>query len=127
MDNRLGKTSTPEHSGLRFKEISSCPSPYGSASSMPRRIAFRASSIAPRFFAEVVQRDYGDFMITDESDLFDILDPAGVDKALDRMDEHYLVDSRACDSTRIVDLLELLHDSSRLSARKSRDSEKRTT
>ena len=82
-----------------------------------KRIEFapqdRLSSVehlAPRFFAEVVQRDYGDFMITDDSDLFDILDEAGVNQALDRMDEHYLVDSRACGSTRIVALLELLRE-----------------
>ena len=66
--------------------------------------------LAPRFFAEVILRDYGDFMITDLSDLCDILDEAKVEMALDRMDEHYLIDSRACDSTRIVDLLELLHE-----------------
>ena len=65
---------------------------------------------APRFFTEVIQRDYRDFMITDESDLYDILDKAKVEQALDRMDEHYQMDSRACDSTRIVDLLELLHE-----------------
>jgi hypothetical protein len=82
-----------------------------------KRIEFAAQSrlagvehLAPRFFAEVVQRDYGDFMITDLSDLHDILDAAKVEMALDRMDEHFLVDSRACDSTRIVDLLEMLHE-----------------
>jgi len=49
-------------------------------------------------------------MITDLSDLYDILDAAKVESALDRMDQHYLVDSRAIDSTTIVDLLELLRE-----------------
>lgn len=62
-----------------------------------------------RFFAEVVQRDYRDFIITDLSDLYDIFQPAQVEAALDRMDDHYFIDSRAANSTRIVDLLKLLH------------------
>jgi hypothetical protein len=66
--------------------------------------------LAPRFFAEVVGRPYGNFIITDESDLFDILGEVGVGLAIDRMDEHYLVYSKARGSTTIADLLELLHE-----------------
>jgi len=70
--------------------------------------------LAPRFFEEVVGYDYWECLVTDESDLWDfasvVSDDRGaeVDEILDRMDQHYFVESRGVGSTRIVDLLEFL-------------------
>lgn len=69
--------------------------------------------LAPRFFAEVLEMDYWECLITDESDLRDFTEfgtDAGpsVERMLDRLEAHYLVDARVIDSTRIVQLLEFL-------------------
>jgi hypothetical protein len=69
--------------------------------------------LAPRFFREVLDRDYQNVMITDESDLCDFITAgAGAEEELigmlDRLEAHYLIDARPLDSTRIVALLELL-------------------
>ena len=71
--------------------------------------------LAPRFFREVVDYDYEDCMISDESDLCDFTDAfgdreAGVQAMFDRLEAHYLIDGRAAESTGIVDLLEFLRD-----------------
>lgn len=69
--------------------------------------------LAPRFFAEVLEMDYWECLITDESDLRDFTEfgtdasPA-VERMLDRLEAHYLVDARVIGSTRIVQLLEFL-------------------
>lgn len=69
--------------------------------------------LAPRFFAEVLEMDYWECLITDESDLRDFTGlgtDAGpsVERMLDRLEAHYLVDARVIGSTRIVQLLEFL-------------------
>ncbi len=86
----------------------------------PKKIVFASrdrlsavEELAPRFFAEVLEIDYGECLITDESDLRDFTEfgseasPA-VDRMLDRLEAHYLVDARIIGSTRIVQLLEFL-------------------
>ena len=69
--------------------------------------------LAPRFFRDVVGWDYGEVLVTDESDLRDFADLTGDRNAevagmLDRMAAHYSVDGRLAKSTLIVDLLEFL-------------------
>jgi hypothetical protein len=69
--------------------------------------------LAPRFFHEVLECDYEDCLVTDESDLRDFADVFGhreveVAAMLDRIEAHYLVDGRAAQSTRIIELLEFL-------------------
>src|SRR5688572_40942 len=73
----------------------------------------RVEDLAPRFFREVLDLDYGECLITDESDLFDFTDVTGNHEAevaamLDKLETHYLVDGHAANSTRVVDLLEFL-------------------
>lgn len=74
----------------------------------------RVEELAPRFFQEVLEMNYFECLITDESDLRDFTDAFGdndeaeVAAMLDRLEAHYLVDGRAAPSTRIVDLLEFL-------------------
>ena len=72
--------------------------------------------LAPRFFRVVLDVDYEDCLLTDESDLRDfasIFDDrtAAVAECLDRLEAQYLVDGRAAGSTRIVVLLEYLRAS----------------
>lgn len=69
--------------------------------------------LAPRFFHEVLEYEYENCLVTDESDLRDFADVFGerevqVAAMLDRLEVHYLIDSRAAKSTRIVELLEFL-------------------
>jgi hypothetical protein len=71
--------------------------------------------LAPRFFREVIEYDYEDCLVSDESDLSDFADAFGdhqaeVEAMLDRLEAHYLIDGRAAGSTRIVNLLEFLRD-----------------
>jgi hypothetical protein len=71
--------------------------------------------LAPRFFREVIDYDYEDCMISDQSDLLDFTDAsddyeAAVQAMFDRLEAHYLIDGRAAESTGIVDLLEFLRD-----------------
>ncbi len=71
--------------------------------------------LAPRFFREVVDYDFADCLITDESDLYDFADSLGdhdadVAAMLDRLEAHYFIDGRVVRTTRIVDLLEFLRD-----------------
>ncbi len=70
--------------------------------------------LAPRFFAEVVDYDYGECLLTDESDLRDfasVVDPIEpqVQEMLARFEAHYFV-TAPTGSTRIIDLLEFLRD-----------------
>lgn len=86
----------------------------------PKKIVFASQErlsaveeLAPRFFAEVLEMDYWECLITDESDLRDFTGfgtDAGpsVERMLDRLEAHYLVDARVIGSTRIVQLLEFL-------------------
>lgn len=69
--------------------------------------------LAPRFFHRVLEYDYEDCLVTDESDMRDFADAfgdreAGLAAMLDRLEAHYLVDGRAAKSTSIVELLEFL-------------------
>lgn len=69
--------------------------------------------LAPRFFREVIGWAYEDCLVTDESDLYDFTDLTGDQVAeaarmLDRMEAYYAIDGRAANSTRIVELLQLL-------------------
>ena len=65
--------------------------------------------LAPRFFREVLEMDYEECLVTDESSLSDFLDESGsVAICLQRLRAHYLLDVRGVASTRIVDLLERL-------------------
>jgi hypothetical protein len=69
--------------------------------------------LAPRFFREVVDWDYSDVLVTDESDLRDFADTTGnrdveVAAMLNRIETHYRIDGRLAGSTRIVALLEFL-------------------
>ncbi len=69
--------------------------------------------LAPRFFREVLDFDYDECLVTDESDLRDFTDAFGdhdteLETLLDRLQAHYLIDGRAAGSTRIVELLEFL-------------------
>ena len=69
--------------------------------------------LAPRFFREVLNLDYAEYLTTDESDLQDYTAPFGdhreeVEVLLDRFEAHYLLDGRVARSTRIVDLLAFL-------------------
>ena len=87
---------------------------------LPKRIELASQSrladveaLAPRFFREVLEYEYGDVLVTDESDLRDFADvfgdrDAAVDSMLDRLESHYLIDGRQLGSTRIVELLEFL-------------------
>jgi hypothetical protein len=86
----------------------------------PKKIIFASQDrlsaveeLAPRFFAEVLEMDYGECLITDESDLRDFTEFGNdatpeVERMLDRIETHYLVDVRVIGSTRIVQLLEFL-------------------
>lgn len=69
--------------------------------------------LAERFFREVLDFEYGECLVTDESDLRDFAEVAGdpdeaVETMLDRLEGHYLIDARVVGSTRIVHLLEFL-------------------
>lgn len=71
--------------------------------------------LAPRFFEVVLERDYFECLITDESDLADFTEIGEdhreqLEEMLRRLEDHYLIDPRPVDSTRIVDLLEHLRD-----------------
>jgi hypothetical protein len=67
--------------------------------------------LAPRFFEEVLDYDYGNCLITDESDMLDFVRPGPpLESALDRIEEHYFFDARSLGTTRIVALLEALHE-----------------
>lgn len=89
-------------------------------SNSPKRIELASQSrlaevesLAPRFFREVVEYEYADVLVTDESDLRDFADvfgdrDAAVESMLDRLESHYLIDARQLGSTRIVALLEFL-------------------
>jgi hypothetical protein len=67
--------------------------------------------LAPRFFKEVLDYDYNDCLITDESDLLDFIGSGPpLEQALDRLEAHYLWDGRSLGTTRIVALLEVLHE-----------------
>lgn len=76
----------------------------------------KVEHLAPRFFREVLGREYEECLVTDESDLTDFATAdapreerrAEVDRLLTRMQEHYVVDCRGVGSTRVVDLLEFL-------------------
>src|SRR3954470_5051574 len=79
----------------------------------PQARLHRVEGLAPRFFTEVLERDYAECLITDESDLLDFTEFGGTPHAelaamLDRLEAHYLIDGRAASSTRIIDLLEFL-------------------
>lgn len=70
--------------------------------------------LAPRFFADVMDFDYDNCMITDESCIGDFVSNAdGQGRAkvlamLDRVAEHYFVDVRHLETDNIVELLEYL-------------------
>jgi hypothetical protein len=71
--------------------------------------------LASRFFREVLEYEYEECLVSDESDLYDFTDAFGdrmaeVQVMLDRLEGHYLIDDRGAGSTRIVDLLEFLRD-----------------
>lgn len=77
-----------------------------------RRLA-AVEHLVARFFHEVLECDYEDCLVTDESDLRDFADVFGDREAevaamLGRLEAHYLIDGRTAKSTRIVDLLEFL-------------------
>jgi hypothetical protein len=87
----------------------------------PKRVEFASQGrlhevehLAPRFFQEVLEYDYSNCLVTDESDLYDFACVMGNDAEaevaamLDRFTAHYFLDARAAGSTGIVDLLELL-------------------
>lgn len=86
----------------------------------PKKITFASQNrlsaveeLAPRFFAEVLEMDYWECLITDESDLGDFAEfgtdaSPTVERMLDRLEAHYLMDARVIGSTRIVQLLEFL-------------------
>jgi hypothetical protein len=68
--------------------------------------------LAPRFFAEVLDFNFHECLVTDESDLLDFADVTGpadeqIELMLQRLEAHYRIDGRI-GSTRIVDLLEHL-------------------
>ena len=71
--------------------------------------------LAPRFFREVLSRDYANCLITDESHLSDFANAsagraaaeAEVERFVVAMDAHYYLDGRSVGTT-IVDLLEFL-------------------
>ena len=70
-------------------------------------------SLAPRFYREIFGLDYAECVTTDESDLADFTsfgEPVAPELArlLDRIEPHYLIDVRAAQSTRIVDVLAFL-------------------
>jgi hypothetical protein len=72
----------------------------------------QVEDLAPRFFTEVLDYDYGECLVTDESDLRDfasVVDPIEpqVQEMLARFEAHYFV-AAPTGSTRIVDLLEFL-------------------
>ena len=66
---------------------------------------------APRFFEEVLRRDYSECLITDESTLWDFLeDEAALSNALTRFRAHYFIEPPTDGTTYIVALLELLRE-----------------
>lgn len=69
--------------------------------------------LAAPFFRDVLDFEYGECLVTDESDLRDLADGLGdraraVEEMLDRVERHDLIDARVLGSTRIVELLEFL-------------------
>jgi len=81
-----------------------------------KRVA-EVDHLADRFFREVLDLEYGECLVTDESDLLDFADlfgdrAAAVESMLDRLEAHYLIDARALGSTRIVELLSFLAEHS---------------
>lgn len=70
--------------------------------------------LAPRFFREVLDYDYDECAISDDSDLGDFTDLAGsdyealIEAMFNRFQACYQLDPRQVGSTRIVDLLEFL-------------------
>lgn len=79
----------------------------------PQSRLLAVEHMAPRFFREVLGREFNECLITDESDLRDFLDVFGdrdsdLAAMFDRIEAHYLIDAREAGSSRIVDLLEFL-------------------
>lgn len=76
----------------------------------------RVEHLAPRFFREVLEWDYDECLVTDDSMLSDFATAtaplperrAEVEAFLTRMQAHYLIDGRSRGSLLIVDLLECL-------------------
>jgi hypothetical protein len=87
---------------------------------IPKKIELASQSrllavehLAPRFFREVLAREFNACLVTDESDLRDFVDVFGdrdsdLAAMFDRIEGHYLMDGREAGSSRIVDLLEFL-------------------
>jgi hypothetical protein len=66
---------------------------------------------APRFFAEVLQMDYMDCLITDESTLWDfVADESELLAALSRFRQHYFLEPPGDGCTLIVRFLEFLQE-----------------
>ena len=64
---------------------------------------------APRFFTEVLEMDYYDCLITDESALWDfVADDSEREGALTRFRAHYFIEPPSDGRTLIVEFLELL-------------------
>jgi hypothetical protein len=80
----------------------------------PQERLAQVEDLAPRFFREILDMDYFECLVTDESDLRDFTNAFANDHStevammLDRLEAHYLIDARVVDSTRVVDLLEFL-------------------
>lgn len=73
----------------------------------------RVEHLAPRFFREVLDAEYEECLVTDESDLRDFVvveNPSGdvISSTLGRLEKHYFIDYPAVASTRIIDILEFL-------------------
>ena len=76
----------------------------------------KVEHLAPRFFREILEWDYSECFVTDESELSDfatVTDPlperqAAVQRFLDRVQEHYYLRRKPTGTTRIVDILEFL-------------------
>ncbi len=70
-------------------------------------------ALTARFYREILELDYAECLTTDESDLADFTsfgEPVAPElvRLLDRIEQHYLVDVREAQSTRIVDVLAFL-------------------
>ncbi|MBL8998812.1 MAG: hypothetical protein JNL44_15975 [Gemmatimonadetes bacterium] len=62
--------------------------------------------LAPRFFSEVLQVDYADCFVSDESSLWDFHSESDNEEYFERIAERYGVNVRDIESSRIVDILE---------------------
>lgn len=64
--------------------------------------------VAPKFFREVLEMDYGECVVTDESSLWDFHAEADYDRLLRKIEEVYGADARDIESGSLADILERL-------------------